>query len=50
MGLDVTADNTSQCPDEVVNLSGVGTTDSVGNTDSVNTNLVDSPVNGQKVD
>ena len=47
MSLDITADNTPQSPDEVVNLSGIGTSNSVGDTDSVDTNLVDCPVDGQ---
>lgn len=50
MRLDVTADDTSQRPDEVVDLSRVGTTDSVGDTDSVDTNLVDRAVDAEQID
>lgn len=50
MRLDVTADDSSQRPDEVVDLSWVGASNSVGDTDSVDANLVDGSVNRQKVD
>lgn len=50
MSFDITADNTSECPDEVVNLSRVGTTDSIGDTDSVDTDLVDCTVDGEQID
>ena len=50
MSLNVTADNTSKCPDEVVDLSGVGTTDGIGDTDSVDTDLVDCSVDGEQID
>ena len=44
MSLDITADNTPQSPNEVVDLSRIGTSNSIGDTDSVDTNLVDGPV------
>ncbi|KAH3672370.1 hypothetical protein WICPIJ_010055 [Wickerhamomyces pijperi] len=50
MGFNVTVDNGSQGTHQVVHLSWVGTTDGVGNTDSVDTNLVDGSVNVQQID
>lgn len=50
MSLDITAHDTPQCPDQLVHLSRVGTADSVGDTDTVDTDLVDGAVNGQQVD
>lgn len=50
MALDVTRDNTAKGAHEVVDLARVGATDSVGDTDTVDTDLVDSAVNGQQVD
>ena len=50
VALDVTADDTSEGPDEVVNLSRVGASDGIGDTDSVQTDLVDGSVDGQEVD
>ena len=50
MSLDIAADNTPQSPDQIVNLSRIGTSNSISDTNSVNTNLVDGPVNGEKVD
>jgi hypothetical protein len=50
MGLDVAADNSPECPDQIVHLTGVGAAYSVGHTDTVDTDLVDSPVNGQQID
>jgi hypothetical protein len=50
VALDVTADNTSEGPDEVVDLSRVRTTDGIGDTDSIQTDLVDGSVDGQEVD
>lgn len=50
VGLDITADHTPEGPDEVVHLSGVGTSNSVGHTDSVDTDLVDRAVDRQQVD
>lgn len=50
VGLDITADDTTKSTDEIVNLTGVGATNSVGNTDAVDADLVDGPVDGQQVD
>lgn len=50
VSLDIAADDTSQSADKVVDLSGAGAADGVGNTNSVNTNLVDGTVDGKKVD
>lgn len=50
VSLNVTADNTSQCPHEFVDLSGIGTTNSIGNTNSVDTDLVDGPVDREQID
>jgi hypothetical protein len=44
MSLDITTNNTPQCPNEIINLSRIGTSNGISNTDSVNTNLVDGPV------
>jgi hypothetical protein len=40
----ITRNNASERPDEVVDLSGGSTANSVGNTNAVHTNLVDRPV------
>lgn len=50
VSLDVTADNTAQDTDELVDLAGRGTANGVGNTNTVNADLVDGGVDGQKVD
>lgn len=50
MRLNVAADDSPERPDELVDLSGVGTSDRVGNSDSVDTNLVDGPVKVEQVD
>lgn len=50
VGLNVTADDTTQDTDELVDLAGRGTADSVGNTDTLHADLVDGGVDGQKVD
>lgn len=50
MDFDITSDNASQSPDQFVNLSWVGTSDSIGNTNSVNTDLVDCLVDAQQID
>jgi hypothetical protein len=49
VSLDVTANNTAQDTDELVDLTGGSTANGVGNTDTVHTNLVHSGVDGQKV-
>ena len=46
MSLDITADNTSQGPDKLVDLSRVGTSNGVRNTNTVDTDLVNGSVNG----
>ena len=48
--LDVAAHDTTECPDQVVDLSRSGTTNGVRDTDSVHTDLVDSLVDGEQVD
>lgn len=50
VALDVTAHNTPERPDEVVHLPGVRTSDSVGDSDTVNTYLVNSTVDAEEVD
>jgi len=50
MSLDVTSNNTTEGSDELVNLSRVGASDSVSNTDTVDTDLVDGSVDGKEVD
>lgn len=50
MALDVAADDTTESSDEVVDLSRGSTADSVSDTDSVDTDLVDSSVEREKVD
>lgn len=50
VGLDVAADNTTEGPNEVVDLAGSGATDSVSDTDAVHANLVDGAVDGEKID
>ena len=40
VNLDVALDNSAESAYEIVNLAGVGASDCVGNTDTVNTNLV----------
>lgn len=49
VSLNVTADNTSQDTDKLVDLAGRGATDGVGNTDTVDTDLVDRRVDGEEV-
>lgn len=50
VGLDVAANNAAQSADEVVDLAGSGATDGVGNTDTVDANLVDGAVDGEEID
>ena len=50
VGLDVTRDDTAEGTDELVDLARIGTADSVSDTDTVDTNLVDSAVDREKVD
>jgi hypothetical protein len=50
MGLDVTRDDTAECPDKLVDLSGGSASNGIGNTDTVHTNLVDGLVQRQQVD
>lgn len=49
VSFNVTTDNTSQNTDKLVDLAGRRATDGVGNTDTVDTNLVDSRVDGEEV-
>lgn len=49
VALNVTADDSSQSPDEVIDLPRVGTSDCVSDTDSVQTDLVDGPVDAQEI-
>lgn len=49
VSLDITLDNTSQDTDQLVDLARRSAADSVRNTDTVDTDLVDSGVEGQKV-
>lgn len=50
MALNVTRDDGLEGSDKLVDLSGVGTSDGIGNTDSVDTNLVDGSVNVEEID
>lgn len=50
MALDITADHTPQSPNEIIHLTRVGTSNSVCDTDTVDTNLVDGAVDGEEVD
>jgi hypothetical protein len=49
VSFNVTANNTSQHTDEFVNLTRRSAADSVGDTNTVNADLVDSGINGQQV-
>lgn len=50
MSLDIAANHTPQGADEVIDLSWAGASDSVGDTNAVNTDLVDGAVNREKID
>lgn len=50
VGLDVAADDPSEGSDELVDLSGVGASDGVGDSNSVDSDLVDSSVQVEEVD
>lgn len=50
MDFDVAANDTAQRPDEFIDLSGVCAADRVGNTDSVDTDLIYSLVDREEVD
>ena len=50
VALDVARDDTTKRSDEVVDLARVGASNSVGNSDTVDTDLVNSTVDGEKVD
>jgi len=50
VALDVAADDAAQGSDQVVDLAGGGTADGVGDTDSVDADLVDGSVEREKVD
>lgn len=49
MGLNVAAHNSTEGPDQIVDLSGRSTANSVGNTNTVDTNLVNGGVDGEQV-
>ena len=42
--------NTSECSDKIVHLSWISAANRIGNPDSVDTNLIDCLVDGEKVD
>ena len=50
VSLNVTADNTAQDTDKLVDLAGGGAADGISNADTVDTDLVDGGVDGEKVD
>ena len=50
VNLDVARDDTAEGADEVIDLAGVGATDGVGDTDTVDTDAVDGLVNREEVD
>ena len=50
VNFDVAADDASKGADEVVDLTGVGASNGIGDTDTVNTNAVDGLVDGEEVD
>lgn len=50
MALNVATDDSSQSPDEIVHLSRVGTPHGVGDSDTSDSNLVDSAVDAEQVD
>lgn len=50
VSLDVATHDTSQHTDELVDLAGRGTADGIGDTNTVDTNLVDGGVDGQEID
>lgn len=47
--LDVTADYSTEGTNEVIHLARVCTADGIGDTNSIDTNLIHSLVNGQQV-
>lgn len=50
MNLNITLDNSTERTDKIINLTRVRTTNSVSDTDTVHANLVDSLVDGKKID
>ena len=50
MGLNVTRDDSTKSADKIVDLSWGSTSDGIGNTDTVDTDLVDGGVDGEKID
>ena len=50
VNFNVAADNTTQCPDQVIHLSGRGTADGICNAYTVDANLVDSLVERKEID
>lgn len=50
MNLDIAANNAAESTNEVIDLTGVCTTDSVRDADAVNADLIDGLVDGEEVD
>ena len=48
--LDIAAHNATECADEIVNLTRVGATDGISDTNAVNADLVDGLVDREQVD
>ena len=44
MNLNITAHNSAECTDEIINLARVGTANCIGDTDTVHADLVDGLV------
>ena len=49
VNFDVAADDASKGADKVVDLTRVGASNGIGDTDTVNTNAVDGLVDGEKI-
>lgn len=50
MDLNIAAYNAPEGPDKVIDLAGVGASDGIGDTDTVDTNFVDGLVDGEEID
>lgn len=50
MDFDVAVDDTPQSPNKVIHLSWVGASNSIGDTNTVDTDLINSLVDGKEVD
>lgn len=48
--LNIALDDAAERADEVINLAGVGAADGVGDTDTIDTDLVDGLVDREEVD